>query len=880
MNKKNIIKYFIIFISLSAVALFISDTQYKSHEKEILEQEKEFLSVTYNTITKSYKTHSEIYFTAKINTPLVQDLMKKANSLNAAEKKSARDELYATLIDSYNSMKLFKIKQLHFHLPNNESFLRFHRPDKFGDNLSDIRDTVAYVNKHKEPVSGFEEGRIYNGYRFIYPIIEGKNHYGSVEISVSMYEIIEHMRREANANVDFIIKKDIVQDKVFKDELKNYTPSSISSDYLCENSISHDKNTLIETLIGKYKDLNTKLSRDLTFNFSSCHDDRLYITTFIPIYNKYSKQNVAYIVVSRPNISLEYHHKKSIVVDFVIILLLALLTYTYYKIRKNNKELKRKNDTFEEMQHIAKIGSWEFDARTNKIRWSNEVYNIFNIPPQSIEPTYEIFLGCIHPDDREKVDETFAKSIKEKSTYQIQHKIIKSDTSIAYVNETGYHIYDEKGELVHTVGTVHDITNIIQYEEKINRIKNELESIVENIPDILFRSKIDDDMTMLFVNSAIDKITGYKPDGFIQNSVRSYRSIIHHEDKESVLLEIQKALKESNIYTLEYRIINSIGDTLWVRESAKKIVDDEGNEIIEGLITNITDQRNAMNKLRKFIDIQDNIVVLTDGEKVLFANKKFFDFFGYENLEEFLKEHNCICERFVKNDTFFHLDKILPKEENWVRSLINLQGRERVVSMINKDNQAHAFTVSINNYDPQSYIVNFSDISDTMFEKLRLKEKAIRDQLTNAYNRTYFESSIQSILSNNEKRNGKTGIIIFDIDYFKSINDNYGHGVGDLVLKTLVEVINNFIRKDDKLIRWGGEEFIILLYAKSLEDVKIQAEHLRVVIQNHKFDQIPSLTCSFGITLHESETSIEESIKKADEKLYIAKKNGRNRVEY
>lgn len=201
MNKKNIIKYFLIFISLSTAALFISDTQYKSHEKEILEQEKELLSVTYNTITNSYKTHSEIYFTTKINTPLVQNLMKKANSLNAAEKKSARDELYATLIDSYNSMKLFKIKQLHFHLPNNESFLRFHRPDKFGDNLSDIRDTVAYVNRYKEPVSGFEEGKIYNGYRFIYPIIEGKNHYGSVEISVSMYEIVEHMRREATANV-------------------------------------------------------------------------------------------------------------------------------------------------------------------------------------------------------------------------------------------------------------------------------------------------------------------------------------------------------------------------------------------------------------------------------------------------------------------------------------------------------------------------------------------------------------------------------------------------------------------------------------------------------------------------------------------------------
>lgn len=173
------------------------------------------LNITYNTIIKAYKAYSEIFLTTKINVAEVYALMKKANSTNIGEKNSARGELYSLLFDSYNSMKIFKIKQLHFHLPNNESFLRFHKVDKYGDNLEGVRDTVAYVNRYKEPISGFEEGKIYNGYRFVYPVIDGDKHYGSVEISISMQDIVQHLKNEATADVEFIIKKDIVEKKSF-----------------------------------------------------------------------------------------------------------------------------------------------------------------------------------------------------------------------------------------------------------------------------------------------------------------------------------------------------------------------------------------------------------------------------------------------------------------------------------------------------------------------------------------------------------------------------------------------------------------------------------------------------------------------------------------
>ena len=877
MNKKNL-KYLLFFISLSTTALLISYYQIKNHEKEVLKQEQEMLNITYNTIIKAYKAYSEIFLTTKINVAEVYALMKKANSTNIGEKNSARGELYSLLFDSYNSMKIFKIKQLHFHLPNNESFLRFHKVDKYGDNLEGVRDTVAYVNRYKEPISGFEEGKIYNGYRFVYPVIDGDKHYGSVEISISMQDIVQHLKNEATADVEFIIKKDIVEKKVFDNEKTNYTQSNISSDYYYEKSISQDGNELIEKLTANYSELKESISKGIGFNFFSCLDDKFYMTTFIPIINKYSNRHVAYIIASRPNPSLEYMFKKDILINILTILLFALLTYFYYKIQKKSQKLQKSNNALKSIKRLAKLGFWEFDAESKKLTWSDEIYDIFNLEQQSITPTFDIFLSYVHPDDKEMLKNVFSDSIKTKSDYQIQHRVVRPDNSILHVNEIGYHSYNEKGEHTHTVGTVHDVTNIVEYEEKICSIKNELQSIVNHIPSIMFRCKADKDMTMLFMNPAVHKITGYKPQGFILNRVRNFRELIHPDDKQTVESKIQKAIADIDQYSIEYRILNSIGDEVWVRESGRTSINEDGLKIIEGIITDITHQKNSMNMLRKFIDIQDSIVILTDSTKILFANKKFYDFFGYENLEEFSQEHPCINNLFIEDSTFFHVGKMMPKEEHWIRSLLNLPGRERIVSMLNKDNRPHAFSVSINSYDPQSYVINFSDISDTMFEKLQLEIKAIKDPLTNAYNRTYFDSSIESILKNNEKRNGKTGIILFDIDHFKDVNDNYGHDIGDKVLKNLVTTTKRFIRKDDKLIRWGGEEFIVVMYTKTIDDIIRQAEHLRFVIQNEKVENIPAITCSFGVALHDERDAIEDTIKKADEKMYEAKRGGRNQV--
>ena len=121
--------------------------------------------------------------------------------------------------------------------------------------------------------------------------------------------------------------------------------------------------------------------------------------------------------------------------------------------------------------------------------------------------------------------------------------------------------------------------------------------------------------------------------------------------------------------------------------------------------------------------------------------------------------------------------------------------------------------------------------------------------------------------------------MFFDIDHFKSINDTYGHDVGDNILVSLTQVVKEQIRGYDHLVRWGGEEFIIIVRVESQENILQMTEKIRVKIQNHNFEDIRRLTCSFGIAIYKEDETISSTITRADEKLYDAKNNGRNQIQ-
>ena len=123
------------------------------------------------------------------------------------------------------------------------------------------------------------------------------------------------------------------------------------------------------------------------------------------------------------------------------------------------------------------------------------------------------------------------------------------------------------------------------------------------------------------------------------------------------------------------------------------------------------------------------------------------------------------------------------------------------------------------------------------------------------------------------------GAIFLDIDHFKKINDTYGHAIGDHVLQKFVQIAKQTIRTEDVLIRWGGEEFLILLSVQSIDDLISKAEQLRQTISLNEFDTVKTVTASLGIAVYKENESFDTFVARADSALYKAKKQGRNCVQ-
>lgn len=174
---------------------------------------------------------------------------------------------------------------------------------------------------------------------------------------------------------------------------------------------------------------------------------------------------------------------------------------------------------------------------------------------------------------------------------------------------------------------------------------------------------------------------------------------------------------------------------------------------------------------------------------------------------------------------------------------------------------------------------------DQRTEELQLKTDELlilahQDPLTGLSNRRRFNEILQIEYNRFKRHKVEFCLLMIDIDYFKNVNDQYGHDIGDKVIKTFSQTINDNIRITDKMARWGGEEFIILAVEATNEKIKPLSENIRNTIKNIKYDDVSEITASIGVTCSCQSDSLETMLKRVDDALYLAKNNGRNRIEY
>lgn len=155
--------------------------------------------------------------------------------------------------------------------------------------------------------------------------------------------------------------------------------------------------------------------------------------------------------------------------------------------------------------------------------------------------------------------------------------------------------------------------------------------------------------------------------------------------------------------------------------------------------------------------------------------------------------------------------------------------------------------------------------------------------MTNLYNRRYFNEIIKSLLLIAKRTSQLFSLIIIDIDDFKNVNDTYGHSVGDRVINDLADIFRNTVRNSDISVRFGGEEFVIILPNTHLKEAEIIAKKLKDIVENNtiilKDGSRIKFTISLGVSqIQQDDESVETVLHKADEALYQAKNSGKNKI--
>ncbi len=328
------------------------------------------------------------------------------------------------------------------------------------------------------------------------------------------------------------------------------------------------------------------------------------------------------------------------------------------------------------------------------------------------------------------------------------------------------------------------------------------------------------------------------------------------------------AMKPIDLYQLVDSIIKAVEPLVLKREL---------EDLNVSLETRVDQE---IKKIKSILDAQDNIVIVVNKEKITNVNKKFFEFFEVNNLEDFVSKHEIFYDCFQDQYGFITKETLI-NEDSWIEYIKDLQEIDRVVKIRNKFGVEKIFAINVDNYENKIdyYVLSLTDITELKEKSNLLEYQASHDSLTGLFNRNKFKDLFGKELRRGIRYNSDLSLILFDLDNFKKVNDTHGHQVGDEVLIEISAIITSGVREHDTVVRWGGEEFIILLPETDIDGAVMVADKLRLLISEAIISSKElSITASFGISKMIKDDTEDSLILRTDNALYKAKQTGKNKI--
>lgn len=350
-------------------------------------------------------------------------------------------------------------------------------------------------------------------------------------------------------------------------------------------------------------------------------------------------------------------------------------------------------------------------------------------------------------------------------------------------------------------------------------------------------------------------------------------------------------LIEGKRLKLKYQYKDFLGNIVWLSVSGRPIDTNMPPDLSKGIVwvvEDITKKKEMEEELKKAYGelkiIFDNTmmgIMFLKGDRTIYrVNNAFLEMSGYDSMEELIGKSTKIFHLSEKNyDKFGELVENKLKNKNM--DAIDWQVKK-------KDGSIIWLTMSgrpIDTNDPpdlsKGVVWVTRDITQRKEYEHELKRLSMTDSLTGAFNRRYFMESAERELNLYNRHNESFSILLFDLDYFKMINDTYGHSKGDEALVYFTKICKEEMRKTDIFARVGGEEFGAILTKTDEEKAVTVAERIRLKLlesTQNQFNKLPPMTVSVGVLTVKKKESLENLMKEADAMLYRAKTGGRNRV--
>jgi len=403
----------------------------------------------------------------------------------------------------------------------------------------------------------------------------------------------------------------------------------------------------------------------------------------------------------------------------------------------------------------------------------------------------------------------------------------------------------------------------------------------------------DEDDKYVFVNDAYAELYGYTPGELMGKTCLDLIPPDKVQQSQHVLNTILRN-PEAGIFNGELTAQRKDGSTLPIEIRAKSFWDETGG--YQGhtcIVHDITEEKRTKEKIEQtarflntiFDSVRDPFIILDSDYKIIKANQAYSDLKSItlddlidEKCYAVTRDRSSVCAECIVAKTF--------------RSGDPAAKEKKVVTETGLEEWLEIYTYPI--LDQEGVVTHVIEYVRNITDRKRAEEESQRfikeletlsseDGLTGLQNRRMIFERLRHEIERVKRYNAELSLIFCDLDYFKEINDNYGHKAGDEVLKTIAAILLRSVRTSDVVGRYGGDEFLIVLPQTSLKGAQELAERIRVSVQETKFEmpdgKSVGTTMSIGVAFYDgTETDVDALLSRIDTALYVSKRSGKNQV--